>query len=244
MRYVEDRTRQSGFSMSSRSTPLVQDPILVVGGGTMGRGSPSSQRVADIVSNCLSRIRHCASVRSRALQATRSERATTRLPRASRFVKQSHAGPGSNCDRAVPERLDLKRIVFAALDAALAPESLLATNTSSLNVGELAQDCEYPQRVLGLHFFNPPAAMKLVEIVAAERTSDEALARAHEFVSASGRLRRRVRGHPRLHRKSCRASVRSASHARARARRWRDRRTRRTRPQRRLSDGAVRNLWT
>ena len=89
---------------------------------------------------------------------------------------------------AVPERLDLKRTVFAALDAALPPESLLATNTSSLNVGELAQDCEYPQRVLGLHFFNPPAAMKLVEIVAAEHTSDEALARAHEFVERIGKI--------------------------------------------------------
>ncbi len=88
---------------------------------------------------------------------------------------------------AVPERLDLKRAVFAALEAALSPESLLATNTSSLSVAELAQDCEYPQRVLGLHFFNPPAAMKLVEIVAAERTSDEALARAHEFVERIGK---------------------------------------------------------
>lgn len=89
---------------------------------------------------------------------------------------------------AVPERLDLKRAVFAALDAALAPGSLLATNTSSLSVGELAQDCEYPQRVLGLHFFNPPAAMKLVEIVAAQHTSDEALARAHEFVERIGKI--------------------------------------------------------
>jgi 3-hydroxybutyryl-CoA dehydrogenase len=89
---------------------------------------------------------------------------------------------------AVPERLDLKRAVFTALDAALEPEALLATNTSSLNVGELALDCEYPQRVLGLHFFNPPAAMKLVEIVAAEHTSDEALARAREFVERIGKI--------------------------------------------------------
>ncbi len=89
---------------------------------------------------------------------------------------------------AVPERLDLKRVVFAALDAALTPDALLATNTSSLSVGDLAQDCEYPQRVLGLHFFNPPGAMKLVEIVAAEHTSDEALTRAHEFVQRIGKI--------------------------------------------------------
>jgi len=89
---------------------------------------------------------------------------------------------------AVPERLDLKRTVFAALERALDPAALLATNTSSLSVGELAQDCEFPQRVIGLHFFNPPAVMKLVEIVAAERTSDETLARGREFVERIGKI--------------------------------------------------------
>ncbi len=79
---------------------------------------------------------------------------------------------------AVPERLDLKRSVFAALARALGPRALLATNTSSLSVSEIAQGVEHPERVLGLHFFNPPTAMKLVEIVRGERTSDEAIERA------------------------------------------------------------------
>jgi 3-hydroxybutyryl-CoA dehydrogenase len=65
--------------------------------------------------------------------------------------------------------------------------ALLATNTSSLSVGEIADTVAHPERVLGLHFFNPPAAMKLVEVVAADLTSDEAIERAYAFVEAIGK---------------------------------------------------------
>lgn len=88
---------------------------------------------------------------------------------------------------AVPERVDLKRAIFETLDRALAPDALIATNTSSLAVGELARHVSHPQRVLGLHFFNPPAAMKLVEIVAAEHTSGDAIERARAFVERIGK---------------------------------------------------------
>jgi 3-hydroxybutyryl-CoA dehydrogenase len=89
---------------------------------------------------------------------------------------------------AVPERTDLKRTVFAALDRALAPDAVLATNTSSLSVTELARQTSVPQRVLGLHFFNPPAAMKLVEIVETAMSSDEAFDRANAFVERIGKI--------------------------------------------------------
>ena len=88
---------------------------------------------------------------------------------------------------AVPERLDLKRTVFAALDAALDPQAILATNTSSLSVAELARTTSAPQRVVGLHFFNPPAAMKLVEIVETDASSSEAIDRAQAFVERIGK---------------------------------------------------------
>lgn len=83
---------------------------------------------------------------------------------------------------AVPERADLKREVLQGLARALGPEAVIATNTSSLSVSGLAEGIERPQRVLGLHFFNPPAAMKLVEIVAAERTDDASIAKARSLV--------------------------------------------------------------
>jgi 3-hydroxybutyryl-CoA dehydrogenase len=88
---------------------------------------------------------------------------------------------------AVPERLDLKRPVFAALAAALGSRALLATNTSSLSVSEIAEGVDHPERVLGLHFFNPPVAMKLVEIVRGDATSDETVERARAIATRFGK---------------------------------------------------------
>ncbi len=75
---------------------------------------------------------------------------------------------------AVPERMDLKRDLFGRLGAALGPEVLLATNTSSLSITEIADATEHPERVVGMHFFNPVHIMKLVEVVRTERSSDAA----------------------------------------------------------------------
>jgi 3-hydroxybutyryl-CoA dehydrogenase len=88
---------------------------------------------------------------------------------------------------AVPERLELKRELFRAMADALGTQGLLATNTSSLSVSEIALGVPYPERVLGLHFFNPPPAMKLVEIVRGDETGDEALALAQSIVERMGK---------------------------------------------------------
>jgi len=88
---------------------------------------------------------------------------------------------------AVVERFDVKRDVFARLARALDQNALIATNTSALSVADIADTVEHPERVLGLHFFNPPVQMKLVEIVAAPLTSDDALERARAFVDRLGK---------------------------------------------------------
>ena len=88
---------------------------------------------------------------------------------------------------AAPERLELKRDLFAGLETACEPGAVLATNTSSLPVGEIAAAAERPERICGMHFFNPPALMRLVEIVAAERTGEDALALASEVAERMGR---------------------------------------------------------
>lgn len=83
------------------------------------------------------------------------------------------------CDlviEAVTEILDLKKKVFAELETVISPTTILATNTSALSVTAMAADLQHPERVVGLHFFNPVAAMPLVEVVQAEKTSLEALA--------------------------------------------------------------------
>jgi 3-hydroxybutyryl-CoA dehydrogenase len=84
----------------------------------------------------------------------------------------------SDCDvviEAVLEELPLKREVFAELDRVTRPDAVLATNTSALSVTEIARATEHPERVVGMHFFNPAPVLPLVEIVRTEVSSDEAV---------------------------------------------------------------------
>ncbi|HET9677691.1 MAG TPA: 3-hydroxyacyl-CoA dehydrogenase NAD-binding domain-containing protein [Solirubrobacterales bacterium] len=105
----------------------------------------------------------------------------------------------AGCDlviEAAPEKLELKRDIFAQLAELLGPEAVLASNTSSLRVSEIAAGVPQPERVVGMHFFNPPALMKLVEIVAAERSSEQALAAATEVGERMGRTPIRAKDSP------------------------------------------------
>jgi 3-hydroxybutyryl-CoA dehydrogenase len=88
---------------------------------------------------------------------------------------------------AAPEDLELKRDLFARLAAVCDPATILATNTSSLSVSEIAEPTPGPERVCGMHFFNPPALMRLVEVVAGRRTSEETVATATAAVERMGR---------------------------------------------------------
>ncbi|XVH33553.1 3-hydroxyacyl-CoA dehydrogenase family protein (plasmid) [Haloferacaceae archaeon DSL9] len=86
---------------------------------------------------------------------------------------------------AVPESLDLKREVFSDVEAAAPTDCVIASNTSSLPLSELASVLDDPTRAVGLHFFNPPHIMPLVEIVLAEQTSSETEAFAVDFVESA-----------------------------------------------------------
>ncbi|GAB4085883.1 3-hydroxyacyl-CoA dehydrogenase NAD-binding domain-containing protein [Myceligenerans cantabricum] len=90
-------------------------------------------------------------------------------------------GEFASCDfviEAVTEVMGLKKKVFAELEGIIAPEAVLATNTSALSITEMSADLQHPERVVGIHFFNPVAQMPLVEVIHADKTSDEALATA------------------------------------------------------------------
>lgn len=88
---------------------------------------------------------------------------------------------------AAPESLDLKRRIFGDIAASAPADTLLATNTSSLSISEIAEVVTNPARFLGLHFFNPVHLMKLVEVVRGRRSSDEAIAAAVDFVRMLGK---------------------------------------------------------
>jgi 3-hydroxybutyryl-CoA dehydrogenase len=97
----------------------------------------------------------------------------------------------SPCDlvvEAIVEDLETKRALFRELEAIVSEDAVLATNTSALSVAEIAAGLERPERVVGLHFFNPPPVLPLVEVIRAERSSEEAVERAFVFAQRIGKL--------------------------------------------------------
>ena len=94
------------------------------------------------------------------------------------------------CDlviEAAPERLELKRELFARLSRTCGPDAVLATNTSSIPVTALASAAAHPEQVVGMHFFNPPPLMGLLEVIRADQTGEAALRVACEVGEAMGK---------------------------------------------------------
>ena len=89
---------------------------------------------------------------------------------------------------AVPEHLDLKRAIFARMDEVCKPEAILATNTSSLSVTEIAVATHRPGKVIGLHFFNPAPVMKLVEVVRSVVTEQDVVDDVEAFAQRLGKV--------------------------------------------------------
>lgn len=162
--------------------------IVVIGGGTMGSGIAF---VAAFAGFDVDLIEPDSAAQDRAKQRIAKDAQRANVADA-RSKVQYYGALQSAADadlviEAVPERLDLKREVFSQMTAACDDRTLLATNTSSLSVSEIADGMRAPERILGLHFFNPPSAMKLVEIVRAEATSDETIARARGIAEKLGK---------------------------------------------------------
>jgi 3-hydroxybutyryl-CoA dehydrogenase len=88
---------------------------------------------------------------------------------------------------AAPEILELKKSIFKQLDEICKPDAILATNTPSLPIGEIATSTKHPARVIGIHFMNPVPVMKGVEIIPGRKTSPEVLAASKEYIKKIGK---------------------------------------------------------
>lgn len=160
---------------------------VVVGGGTMGAAiayalAQAGITVALVETDAAGADRAHANVaRLYAEAVTRGKIATTAADASFTTRHSFHAGydhlpPADIAIEAVFEDLEVKRQVFAALEAALPQDAILATNTSYLDVNRIAETLRTPSRFLGLHFFSPAHLMKLLEVVRADTTSPETLA--------------------------------------------------------------------
>ncbi len=97
---------------------------------------------------------------------------------------------------AVPEILDLKRKIFAGIEPKMKPNAILATNTSSIPLEQLREGLPHPERLVGIHFFNPVSRMQLVEVVSHDKVADAVLADARAFLGRIDRLPAPVKSAP------------------------------------------------
>ncbi len=121
------------------------------------------------------------------LGKTAPDTAAMALARLHPTARLEDCSPADLVIEAAPENMDLKRDLFRRLDGLLAPSALLASNTSSLSITALGGAVRDPARVLGLHFFNPPVLMPLIEVIRGDRTSPETLAAGLQFAHALGK---------------------------------------------------------
>ncbi len=171
--------------------------VGILGSGIMGSGLAEvvARAGIDVVVRSRSRAAADAVVASidkglvKAIErgrATEDERAAI----LGRITATDHLGAVADCDlviESVVEDLGVKRALFAELEEVVKPGGILATNTSTLPVVELAMVTKRPELVCGIHFFNPAPAMKLVEVVRPITASDETIATALEFATTCGK---------------------------------------------------------
>lgn len=108
-----------------------------------------------------------------------------------RIVASANPGPMRDVQiviEAASEKLEIKKVIFHDIDGKIDDTDILATNTSALSISTLAAETKHPQRVIGLHFFNPVSRMKLIEVVIGKQTAEETKERALAFARQIGKL--------------------------------------------------------
>jgi 3-hydroxybutyryl-CoA dehydrogenase len=171
--------------------------VGVVGLGTMGAGIAQVSVVAghdtigrEVTTELAERAR--GTIERYLGRAVDKERMTgeERDAALARLTLTTDVADLADCDlviEAIVEELDPKRELFAELDRITRPDAVLATNTSALSVTDIAEATQHPERVVGMHFFNPAPVLPLVEIVRARRSSDDAVQVAYEWAEQTGK---------------------------------------------------------
>lgn len=183
------------------------ETVAVLGAGTMGHGiaqvcamSGSAVRLYDLdesaVSAGLARIEKNLAKgvdKGKVTEALQSET----LGRLTTHTSVASAVTGADLVvEAAPEKLEIKQSLFAEVAKHVDATAILGTNTSSLSVANIAASVPHPERVIGLHFFNPVHIMKLLEIIVAKQTSDEVLASMQAYGERIGKQTITVKDFP------------------------------------------------
>jgi 3-hydroxybutyryl-CoA dehydrogenase len=185
----------SSLSRSDSASPL--RTVAVVGLGTMGSGiaeilARAGREVVGIDVSPEAAARATAALETSTARSVAKGRLTEEereqvLARLRTSADLADAAPADLVIEVAPESYDLKQGIFRALDGIVRPDTILATGTNALSVTRLAADSARPERVLGLHFFNPAPAMKLVEVVSSVLTAPTAVAAVTELAVELGK---------------------------------------------------------
>ncbi len=167
--------------------------IAIIGSGTMGSGIAQVAATAGCkvhlydtnhtvlekskinLENSLAKL-----VEKAKIDETEKNRIINNISYATSFAELSHS---DLVIEAIIENLDIKRKLFSELENYVSPETILASNTSSLSIASIAASCQKPERVIGIHFFNPAPLMQLVEVIPAIQTSDEVLEKTVQTIT-------------------------------------------------------------
>lgn len=167
--------------------------IAVIGSGTMGSGIAQVAATAGCVVKLFDLNQEALSKSKNALEVTLSKLVEKeKIDSAEKSRIQSNISYVSSIKEladsdlvieAIVENLEVKRKVFSELEELVSEDSILASNTSSLSIASIAASCKTPDRVIGIHFFNPAPLMQLVEVIPAVQTSNEVLAKVVQIIS-------------------------------------------------------------
>ena len=176
-----EKAKKLGHDEAGERVPLPKR-AGIIGGGVMGGGIASlfasngvATRLADLSQDALDRAlaaHQSAITRRLKRRRLRPHEAAAALDRLDAVQDAALLGSCDLVVEAVAERLEVKRAVFGAVAGGLPDDAILATNTSSLSVDAIAEGLPHPERVIGMHFFNPVARMPLVEIVRGKATDE------------------------------------------------------------------------
>ncbi len=164
----------------------------IVGAGTMGPGmaavlarSGSQVKLNDISAEVLDRAKAATELAAQVLDRV----GAPSQPGGSVSFEVDFPTAVSSADlvlEAVPEKIELKREVFANLEEHCAATAILATNTSGIPISEIAKGLRHPQRVIGMHWSNPPHLIPMIEVVPGEHTGDDVRAKVVAIIEAFG----------------------------------------------------------
>lgn len=187
--------KDTGVAADVKSHPVAS--VGVIGAGTMGSGiawlfsnQNISVRLKDVDWNALSKgFGSAAALYTKAVKDKKLKGSEASL-KFHKITGTTDYSGFKNLDlviEAAVESLDLKQQIMKQIEGAVRPDTIIGSNTSSLRIADIAKGMKHPERLVGIHFFNPANKMPLVEVVAAEKTSPEAVATAVEMCRKLGK---------------------------------------------------------